>query len=421
MTEIFLARQPILDSKQSVRGYELLYRDGNVAVANVDDDELATARVAVNALTNIGLEQVVGGRPAWFNVTRAFVLQGLTASFPPERVVLELVESRQIDQSLLEAVALLRDSGYVIALDDFSYKPELDELLKLADIVKLDMLALGPERLEREVERLAPSGVTVVAEKIESHEDFRSALAAGCDLFQGYFFCRPRLFTNHVIAPNRLAVVQLAIALQDPAIDLADLDRLISADVALAYRLLRYINSAYFSLRQPVGSIIQAIVLLGLENVRRWATLTIFAEIADKPQELFLTGLVRGRFCEQTGQAHDGPPAELFTLGLFSVLDALTDTPMPEIVQALPFPRHMREALIDHAGAGRLLDCIEAIEHGDFIGAHELLASPMRHYLDAVAWADDTVRHLFPEGEEPEPSRASGGPSPATTGSGWFQ
>jgi c-di-GMP phosphodiesterase len=198
-------------------------------------------------------------------------------------------------------------------------------------------------------------------------------------------------------------VLQLAIALQDPTVELAELDRLISANVALAYRLLKYINSAYFSLRQPVGSVIQAIVLLGVENVRRWATLTIFSEIADKPPELFLTGLIRGRFSEQSGEAHDGAPAELFTLRLFSVLDALTDMPMPTIAQSLPFPKHMREALIEHLGAGRLLECILALEHGNFIGAHELVNSPTRHYLDAVAWAEDTAKHLFPGADGGDP------------------
>ena len=396
MNDVFLARQPILDPTQSVGGYELLYRHGDVERAVVDDDEMATARVALAALTEIGLERVVGEHRAWINVTRGFLLEDLALSLPPERVVLELLEDQPIDQRLLETIAALRERGYLLALDDFVYKPELEGLLRLADIVKLDMLALGPVRLAHEAERLRAHRVTLVAEKIETHESFRLATAAGCDLFQGHFFCQPQTLSDRAIAPNRLAVLELAIALQDPAVELSDLDRLISTDVALAYRLLRYINSAYFSLRQPIGSIIQAIVLLGVENVRRWATLTILAEIADKPRELFLTGLIRGRFCEQTGQADDGPPAELFTLGMFSVLDALIDMPMRAIAHSLPFPDHMRNALIDHAGAGRLLECIQAIEHGDFLAAHQLVPNPTRCYLEAVAWTSDTAKHLFP-------------------------
>ena len=173
------------------------------------------------------------------------------------------------------------------------------------------------------------------------------AIAAGCELFQGYFFCRPQLLSDRAVAPNRLAMLQLAGALQDPAIELAELDRLISTDVALSYRLLRYINSAYFSLRQQVGSIVRAVALLGIESVRRWATLTIFAEIGEKPRELFLTALIRGRFCEIAGAEQDGRPAERFTLGMFSVLDALTDAPMRTIADSLPFPAHIRDALVE--------------------------------------------------------------------------
>ncbi len=395
MSDVFLARQPILDSKQSVEAYELLYRHGDVERALVDDDELATARVALGALTEIGLDRVVGQQRAWINVTREFLLQGLAHSLPPERVVLELLEDQLVDEPLLERIRELRDTGYVLALDDYSYTPGLERLLGLVDIVKLDLLALGPEGLAREADALRPYRLRLVAEKIETHEDFQVGIAAGCDLFQGYFFCRPQLLRDRAVPPNRLALLQLAAALQDPTIELADLERLISRDVTLSYRLLRYINSAYFGLRQQVSSIMHAVVLLGSENVARWATLTIFAEIGDKPRELLLTALIRARFCQRAGEAHDGPPAQRFTLGLFSVIDALTDTPMQTALKHLPFPRQMCDALIDHSGPGRLLDCVQAIEHGDFQKASHLLQHPARHYLESLAWTNDTAKHLF--------------------------
>ena len=398
MSDIFLARQPIFDRRQSVVGYELLYRHGDVEQALVDDDEVASARVAVNALTEIGLQSLVGDRRAWINVTREFLLQGLAYSLPPGRVVLELLEGQRVDQPLLDVLADVRAAGYQLALDDFSYEPRLDELLALADIVKLDLLALGPQRLLQDAETLRTFGLSLVAEKLETHEDFEVGIAAGCELFQGYFFCRPQLLSDRAVAPNRLAMLQLAGALQDPEIELAELDRLISTDVALSYRLLRYINSAYFSLRQQVGSIVRAVALLGIESVRRWATLTIFAEIGDKPRELFLTALIRGRFCETAGGEQDGRPAERFTLGMFSVLDALTDAPMRTIADSLPFPAHIHDALVDHTGAGHLLDCIEAIERGEFDQAIEV-AEPSRHYLESVVWAEDKAKHMFPNNQ----------------------
>jgi c-di-GMP phosphodiesterase len=394
MSDIFLARQPIFDQKMSVVGYELLYRHGSVEHALVDDDEVASARVAVNALTELGLHSLVGPRRAWINVTREFLLQGLAYSLPPGRVVLELLEGQLVDEPLLEVLADVRAAGYQLALDDFRYEPALRELLVLADIVKLDLIALGPKQLLRDAQMLRTLGLSIVAEKLETHEDFKVGIAAGCELFQGYFFCRPQLLSDRAVAPNRLAMLQLASALQDPAIELTELDRLISTDVALSYRLLRYINSAYFSLRHQVGSIVRAVALLGIENVRRWATLTIFAAIGDKPRELFLTALIRGRFCETAGDEHDGPAAERFTLGMFSVLDALTDAPMRTIVDSLPFPDHIHDALVDHTGAGHLLDCVEAIERGDFDQATEL-DEPATRYLESVTWAEDKAKHLF--------------------------
>jgi EAL and modified HD-GYP domain-containing signal transduction protein len=193
------------------------------------------------------------------------------------------------------------------------------------------------------------------------------------------------------ITPSRIAMLQLTSTLQDPTVQLNDLERVISGDVALSYRLLKYINSAYFGLRSQVSSINQALALLGLEPLRRWATLTIFAEVGDKPRELYVTALIRARFCELAGEPGDGRPAELFTLGLFSVLDALTETPMRTALQDLPLTSSMRDALIEHKGAGRLLDCVSSIEAGNFDRAAQILPNSCESYLDAVAWSNDTA------------------------------
>jgi EAL and modified HD-GYP domain-containing signal transduction protein len=283
----------------------------------------------------------------------------------------------------------------VLALDQFRYTPELEPMLRIVQIVKLDMLALGARELARQTFMLKPFGLTLVAEKIETQADFALATAAGADLFQGYFFCRPHLIAGRAIAPSRLALMRLASALQDPTIELSELESLISADVALSYRLLKYINSAYFGLRGRISSIKQAVALLGIEPMRRWSTLTIFAELGDKPRELFVTALIRAHFCQQAGTLQDGPPAELFTLGLFSVLDALTDTPMYTALQNLPLTPSMRDALIDHTGAGRLLDCVTAIEHGEFEHANQILDDSSQCYLESVAWSNDAAKQLI--------------------------
>ncbi len=376
-------------------GYELLYREAGSDHANVRDDELATARVSLRAMTEIELEGLVDQRRAWINVTREFVLGGLAQTIPPDRVVLELLEDQLVDDALIEALGKLRTGGYQVALDDFTLTPEIEPLLTKVDIVKLDLRALGADGLTSLARDLSRHRLTLVAEKLEDHADFEIALAAGCHLFQGYFFCRPEIIEGTLVAPSKLALLKLAADVQDPAVDLAALDRVISTDVALSYRLLRYINSAYFSLRQPMSTVMQAVTMLGIDNVRSWTTMMILAQIGGKPRELFITALVRARFCQLAGQDQDEPSSELFALGLFSVIDALTDRPMASVVRSLPFPQAMRDALVGRTGPGRLLDCVVAMEEGEFRRARQLVPSAPEHYLEALAWTNETARYLL--------------------------
>jgi EAL and modified HD-GYP domain-containing signal transduction protein len=394
LTEVFLARQPILDRNRSVAAYELLYRDGDVDAARVDDEEAATARVALSVLTELGLDRVVGDGQAWINVSPDFIRDELVFSLPKNRVALEIRAEELDDPGLLELVAELRRAGYGVALDDFRLTAENERLLASVDTVKLDLAALGAEEFAREAQRLKPHDIKVVAQKVETPEDFEHAVNVGCDLFQGYFFFHPEVVKDRAVAPNRLALLRLAASLQDPNLELADLERLISSDVVLSYRLLRYINSAYFGLRQQVASLMHAVSLLGVQNVRRWATLTTFAAVEDKPNELFVTALIRARFCQEAGADRDGPAPERFTLGLFSVVDALTDMPMKDVVKDLPFPQRLCDALVNHSGSGRLITCLQAIEQGNFGRAARELDHAARHYTSALGWANEVAKEL---------------------------
>lgn len=396
MSDVFLARQPILDSDQAVAGYELVYprADFEQTFADVDDDALETARVALGALSEIGLEHLVGQSRAWINVAPEFLSMDLARNLPPERVILQLRGGIFLTPAMLELVAELRYAGYVLALDRVRYTPSLEPLVALSEFVKLDMQELGPRELAAQVFKLRDHDVKIVASKIETQEDFKLASAAGAELFQGYFFCRPHLLGGRTIAPSRLAMMRLASALQDPTIELADIERLISEDVALSYRLLRYINSAYFSLRSQISSLKQAVALLGIEPLRRWATLTTLVELGDKPRELFVTALIRARFCQLAGGPQDGPADQLFMLGLFSVLDALTDTTMHTALENLPLTPALHDALVLHTGSGRLLDCVMAIEEGSFDRASEIEQDAAEHYLEAVSWSHEAAALL---------------------------
>jgi EAL and modified HD-GYP domain-containing signal transduction protein len=397
MPEVFVARQPIFTRDLKVAGYELLFRGGEADTALIDDPEGATASVVLNSFTEIGLERIVGSNRAWVNVSREFVLDGLAGSMPPGVVGLEILEDELLDERLVHALIELKRQGYRIALDDFQYSVSAERLLSLVDVVKLDLVALGRERMASEVARLKPYGVTLLAEKVESHDDYAFCHGLGCDLFQGFFFCRPELLRNREIAANRASMLEVVAALQDPSVQFTQLERMIGHDVALSYRLLRYINSAFFGLRFEISSIRQALALLGLENLRRWATLTVLASIDGKPPELTVTALVRARFCERAGEQLIGPrPGEMFTLGLFSVIDALTDMPMDEVLEMIPFPSDMRDALISRQGdKGGLLACVTALEAGDFTRAQRLVRGAGALYVEALAWADDAARPLY--------------------------
>jgi c-di-GMP phosphodiesterase len=397
MSEVFIARQPIFDRNLHVAGYELLFRGGDATTALVADSERATASVVLGAFTEIGLERLVGAKPAWVNVSREFVLGGLAGTMPPAVVGLEILEDELLDERLVHALIELKRQGYRLALDDFKYSVSAERLLSLVDVVKLDLLALGRERMASEVARLKPYGMTILAEKVESHEEHAFCAELGCDLFQGFFFCRPELLHNRGIVANRASMLQIVAALQDPAVQLGQLERMISRDVGLSFRLLRYINSAFFGLRFEISSIGQALALLGVENLRRWATLTVLASIDGKPPELTVTALVRARFCEQAGEHLPGPrPGELFTLGLFSVIDALMDAPIEDVVGMIPFPSDMRDALTQRKGEkGKLLDCVTALEAGDFERAQRLVRGAGDHYVEALMWADEAAGALF--------------------------
>ena len=397
---MLVARQPILNRDQHVRGYELLFRGATAGEQRtVSNAEHQTGTVVMNLFTDIGIDRIVGNVPAWINVSREFVLSGLIDTIPPRAVVLEFLEDQLIDGEIVEAIERLKAAGYRIALDDFIFAPELQPLIDLAHYIKLDILQYEPDELGEVVAQLKETDVTLLAEKVETPEDFarcRAELFAepSC-LFQGYFFCRPELVRGRRVDAQRATLLELLAALHAEDVQLRTLEKMIAQDVGLSYRLLRYLNSAYFGLGD-VRSIGQALALLGIENVKSWAILSAYGVIDDQPAELAVTALVRARFCEL---AVDQVPAasgrELFTLGLFSVVDALLNMPIEEVLESVPLTADMCDALINHDGReGALLACLLALEAGDFDHAEKLIDDPGSLYLQSLSWAADTTAAL---------------------------
>ena len=395
-SEVFIGRQPIFDRGHRVVGYEILFRAGGHDGARVLDPESATAAVVLNALTEIGLERIVGSHLAWINLSRPSILSGIATVLPAAATGFEILEGQKIDTAMVEAVRELKQQGYRIALDDFEFSPEYAPLLEVVDVVKLDYLALGAERFASELDRLRPYPVSVLAEKVETKADHQHCVALGCDLFQGFFYQKPELLRRRRIELTTGSILQVISALQNASLQFDELEPLIAHDLPLSLRLLRYINSAFFALRQEVTSVRQALVMLGMENVRRWATLTVMGSIEGKTPELTSSALIRARFCELAGRAAGLDGAGLFTLGMFSLIDAMLDLSLEEVAAELPFPEDMRIALLSHDGPmGRILDAVTALEGGYFGDAKLLVPEAGAFYVQALLWAQEASGALF--------------------------
>ena len=396
--EILLARQPIYDIHLRVAGYELLYRELDSSPSLAPGDR-ASAKVAVNTLLELGFDRVLGKHPAYINCTRNFLVHEHFAPLPPERTVLEVLEDVEPEPAVIEALRRARASGYCIALDDFVYSPRLEVLLELADVVKVDVRAVELRELRNHARLLQRPGLRLLAEKVETQEEFHYCRDAGYDLFQGFFFCRPRLVSGHRAPTERLSLLQLLARIHDPQVAVEDIETLVARNVAISYKLLHFVNSAIVGLPRHIDSLRNAIVMLGLQRVRTCVVLLLFSGFDDKPHELSVTALVRAKLCQLLAEGNGLGRSEVhFTVGLFSVLDALMDTPMQELVDGLPLSDEVRAALLRREGeAGEILRTALACERADWeavLGSSSAPSLVQRAYVDALSWAGEIERQL---------------------------
>ena len=285
-TQVLIGRQAIFDAQLKVMGYELLYRSNQMNSAIFSDGDVVTARVMLNAFLEIGLEQLVGSQLAFVNLTTKFLRDQLCEDLPKDRVVLEVLENIPMEASVVEAMARLSSQGYTLALDDFEYNEALRPMVEQCRMVKLDVVALGLERLEAQVAQLRQFNVKLLAEKVETQEQFEFCKGLGFDYYQGYFFCKPFIVEGARIPPNQIAVLTLMTKLQNPDTKMSEIEEIIRQDVSLSYKVLRYVNSAFFSLSKKIDSIRQAACLVGLARLKTWATLLVMAGLENKPLEL---------------------------------------------------------------------------------------------------------------------------------------
>lgn len=368
MTKAFVGRQPIFGSNLEVDGYELLFRSGEKSFADIKDGDVATANVLISAFADIGLDTLVGPKRAFVNLTRNLLVDGNLSCLPPDRLVLEILEDIPVDEETIAAITSLREQGFTIALDDFIFSPDLIPLIGLADIIKVEYPAIERDELPSHVEQIRALGdVKLLAEKVETQEDYELCKELGFDLFQGYFFCKPQVVSEKTMQSNVAAIIRVVNELQRPDISAARAESILQTDANLCYRLLRFVNSVNSATTKEIESVRQAAVLMGIGRIRSLASMMLLSAVDDsKPRELIQVAMTRAKMCELLAEAAAESDADRFyTLGLFSVLDALLDQPMEEVVNKLPLSDEMRSALVERTGRlGEVLSTVIDYEQG---------------------------------------------------------
>ena len=401
---LHVARQPILDERGRVFGYELLYRQAPGDTACTANGDLASARVLTGAVLDLGLDTLTCGRFAFLNLTRSLLLSHIDTLVPPDGVVLELLESVEIDREVIDVCRDLHARGYRLALDDFVAGSDAEALLPHVAFVKVDVLNTRPDMVDALSARLSRAGVRMVAEKVETREVFERTRAAGYTLFQGYYFCRPVIQSGAALPSQQLAYLRLLAAMSKPDLTTAEVERLVKQDVSLSMRVLRSINSAAYPIRTEVRSLGQALLLLGIEPIRKWTTVWCLAGLtAGATPELATLALLRGRACELLGEYLPiADSSELFLVGLFSLLDVMLSRTMTDAVEGLPLSAGTIAALQGHPNTLRsVLEAVIAYERGEWNDAAALAAAcgapPTALpdcYTSALKWAQDVSRAL---------------------------
>ncbi len=403
-TDLFVARQPIFDVQRRVVGYELLFRSSHDNHCHFDDSNQATRQTVNTSLNVVGLRRLVGEVPAWVNLTRDLLVEEFYRVLPVDQTVVEVLEDIQPDPEVIEACRRLKAAGYRLALDDFVFagNEHYDPLIALADVIKVD-LAQAPARESADyLRRHARRGLTFLAEKVEEHHQFQESRQYGFKLFQGYFFSKPEILQDRTMAACRQNYLMILQEVTKPALDLQRLERMIKLEPSLAFKLLRYINSAGTGVRYRVTSIRHAMNLIGDQAMRRWGALVVITCLGeDKPVEAVRLCLQRARFCECLGPQMKGSAgqADHFFLGMLSGLDGLMDQPLGNLLAALPIDESIRAALLgDESPLAKLYLMCLACERGRWSQA-TLLAKVLgldpgnlaRAHRQAMAWADQAL------------------------------
>lgn len=402
--DIFVARQPIFDRYQKIYGYELLFRSGLENFFNQDlDIDFASSKTLLDTLLLFGIDQLTQGKKMFLNFSKKVLLSEVALALPKEQLIIELLETIQPEPEVITVCKKLRNNGYVLALDDFQYVPNYQPLIDLANIIKVDFLSTKGQERKEIIQRNRNKKIKYLAEKIESYEEYKEAVNIGYSYFQGFFFCRPLIVSGRDVPSYKLNLFQALQELNQAYMDVKKIEDIILRDVSLTYKLLRFINSAAFGIPGEIKSIRQALLLLGVVELKKWMSLIVLSQISsDSPEELLVQSIVRAKFCEtiadQTKLKHR--KYDFFLMGLFSYIDIFLNRPMADILAELPIAADIKDALMGVPNDLRLvLDLIIMYEQGNWDSVSEISnkldighGKILPNYLAAIKWVNDCTR-----------------------------
>lgn len=397
--DVYVARQPIFTKRLDVYAYELLFRVGKENVFTDIDGDKATSSVITDSFLVIGIDSLTRGKKAFINFTHNLLMDETATILPKDSIVIEILEDVKPSKGIITACRKLKNLGYILALDDFVFDTKFVPLIELATIIKVDIKLSGEDEVKALIKKYSTQGIRFLAEKVETQEEFESALNMGYTYFQGYFFSKPVIISSKEIPDNKLNQLNILQEINRPEIDFNEIEKIIKRDVSISYKLLRFINSAFFGFNTEIHSIKQALVLLGMREFKKWVSLIVLRGLADdKPEELLVSSVVRARFCELIAQEGDlkNRSSDLFFMGIFSMIDTFMNMPMEKILAKLPLSEDIKGALL--GDKGHLKDFFELVlayekadwdkisVHADKLKIHQ----PGLHdnYIKSLEWAN---------------------------------
>lgn len=399
--DICIARQPIFSVHKKLYAYELLFRgDQDDYPTSLAGDKATTSLLSSTFLTE-GIERVSGSKPCFVNFTEKLLLQKIAVAFPQNRLVVEILEDVEPTPAVIAACTELKEQGYLLALDDFLYHPRFDPLLAIVDIVKVDFLQSPVDSLPALLRKLSRfEHLKLLAEKVESYDEFEEAAKLGFHYFQGFFFSRPEKICLQELSSVKVNLLRLLAEVTQKKTTIARVEAIVSSDVALSYKLLRYLNSSHFYLLEKVESVSRAIAFLGAKRFRQFVLLAIISELAtEKPEELVRLAVIRARFCELLASKKAGKieTSELFLVGLFSLVDAMLDKTMKSLMQQMPLSDDVKNCLVSRTGPyAVVLEAVEQYERGAIEGclgrldiSEKALGSA---YLEALEYGEQLLK-----------------------------